>query len=247
MPKIPTNGSKIIKSFDFEKGDMLANKFKIISQIGAGWEGQVYRIKEKNTGIERAAKIFFPQRNKKNKTSDIFAKKLNKLRESTIAIHYHTQETIIYKNTPVTVLISEYVEGEPLSDYIKKQPGKRLQPFQAIHLLHALISGIEKIHHHGEYHGDLHPANIIVRRLGLSFELKLLDFFHWGKANRDNRNSDIVNAIKTFYEALGGAKHYSKQPKEIKAICCGLKQTLILNKFKTASALRVYLETQAWS
>ena len=137
--------------------------------------------------------------------------------------------------------------GEQLNEYIKKQPSKRLLPFQAIHLLHALISGIEIIHRHGEYHGDLHAGNIIVRRLGLSFELKLLDFFHWGKANKDNRDSDICNAIRVFYDALGGAKQYSKQPKEIKAICCGLKQTLILNKFKTASALRVYLETQAWS
>ena len=215
--------------------------------LGSGWEGEVYRIKEKGTGIERAAKLFFPHRNKKNKTSDTFAKKLNKLREITVAIQYHASETIIFNNTPITILISEYVEGEQLNDYIKKQPGKRLLPFQAIHLLHALISGVEKIHHHGEYHGDLHPGNIIVRRLGLSFELKLLDFFHWGKANKDNRESDICNAIRTFYEALGGAKHYSKHPKEIKAICCGLKQSLILNKFKTARALRVYLETQAWS
>ena len=31
-----------------------------------------------------------------------------------------------------------------------------------------------------EYHGDLHDDNIIVRRHGLSFDLKLVDMFPWG-------------------------------------------------------------------
>ena len=89
--------------------------------------------------------------------------------------------------------------------------------------------------------------NVIVRRLGLSYELKLLDMFNWGRATRQNRDDDICDSIRIFYDAIGGSKRYSKHPKVIKQIICGLKRTLILKRFKTASALRVMLETTSWN
>jgi serine/threonine protein kinase len=146
----------------------------------------------------------------------------------------------------VTVLISEYIEGELLSNFLKYQPGSRLSPFQAIHLLHALTKGIEEIHSLGEYHGDLHSNNIIVRRYGLGFDLKLVDIFHWSTPKKQNIQEDICDLIRIFYDALGGAKHYTKQPQPVKTICCGLKRSLILSRFRTAAQLRKYLETMRW-
>ena len=55
-----------------------------------------------------------------------------------------------------------------------RQRGRRLSPFEALHLLHALVRGVEEIHAVGEYHGDLHSDNIIVRRRGLGFEVKVV-------------------------------------------------------------------------
>jgi hypothetical protein len=49
-----------------------------------------------------------------------------------------------------------------------------------------------------------------------------------------------------FYDALGGQKHYARQPAEVKAICCGLKRSLIIQKFRTAGHLRRYLESMEW-
>lgn len=54
-------------SFNLQPGRILAKKYEVIAKLGAGWEGEVYRIRELNTGIERAAKLFFPDRNIKNK------------------------------------------------------------------------------------------------------------------------------------------------------------------------------------
>lgn len=243
----PIKKMPVIKTFGFQPGRIIAGKYEIISLLGRGWESEVYKTREINTGIERAAKIFFPHRNKRNRVSQIYANKLNKLRECPAVIHYHTQESITFQKQPVTVLISEYVKGEMLSAYIDRMPGKRLMPFQAIHLLYALTLAIENIHYRGEYHGDLHTDNVIVRRLGLSFDLKLLDFFHWGSASRQNRNDDILFLIRILYDAIGGKKHYARLPHEIKQICCGLKSSLILKKFKKASDLRIYLEALSWS
>ena len=151
-----------------------------------------------------------------------------------------------YRKQPITLLVSDFVEGELLSEFLARQRGKRLPPFQALHLLHALASGIECIHKMKEYHGDLHSENIMVQRFGLGFDLKLLDFFHCGMPKPENIRDDVVDLVKLLYEAIGGRKYYSKQPPEIKAICCGLKRSLILKKFRTAGQLREYLESMEW-
>lgn len=235
-----------ITSFDFSPSRVLAGKYEVITKLGEGWEGEVYLVRELVTGIERAAKFFFPQRNPRNKALRFYAQKLHKLRHCPILIQYHTQETISFRRRPTTFLVSEYVEGELLSDYLNRQRGKRLTAFQALHLLHALAAGIESIHHAREYHGDLHTENVIVRRFGLGFDLKLLDIFHWGTARASNIHDDVCDLIRIFYDAIGGQKHYSRQPPEVKGICCGLKRTLILQKFRTAGQLREYLETMTW-
>ncbi len=242
-----SNSRSQIATFGYKPGRIFARKYEIVSCLGSGWEGEVYKIREKGTNIERAAKLFFPGRNPKNTVSYTYAKKLHRLRECPIVIQYHTQEELQFRGEPITALISEYVEGELLPNYLKRFPAKRLPIFQGIHLLHALATGVENIHHLGEYHGDLHSENILVRRLGLSFELKLIDLFHWGRATKENRQDDICDLIKVFYEAIGGKKYYAKHPPEVKAICCGLKRSLILKKFRTMSDLRIHLENQAWT
>ena len=236
----------VVDSFQFHPGHRLAKKYEIIRQLGQGWEGEVYLVKELLTGIERAAKFFYPQRNQNNKALLFYAKKLHKLRHCPILIQYYTQERIPFKGTEISFLVSDFVEGGVLSGFLKRQKGRRLNPFQALHLLHSLASGIESIHNMKEYHGDLHTDNIIIHRFGLSYDLKLLDMFHWGPGRTENIHNDVCDLIRIFYDALGGQKFYSKQPPEVKAICCGLKKSLILKKFRTAGQLREYLETMQW-
>lgn len=226
-----------------EPGTVINGKHEVIRFLGKGWEGEVYLIKEVVTGIERAAKFFYPERNPRNKTSIYYAKKLHKLRNCDILIHYYGQDMYFHEQ-PITFLISEFIEGELLSEYLTRQPGKRLQPFMALHLLHALASGLADVHQLGEYHGDLHTENIIIQRVGLGFELKVLDLYHLGAGT--HIKEDVVDMVHVFHEVLGGAKHYAKLPPQIKDICCGLKKTLILQKFNTAGKLRDYLEAIEW-
>lgn len=236
-----------IEYFDFRPGRILARKYEVVQLLGRGWEGEVYLVRERNTSIERAAKLFYPQRNPRDKVASFYARKLHRLRHCPITIQYHTSETITWRRQSITLLVSDFVEGELLSDFLARQPGKRLRPYPALHLLHALASGIECIHSMKEYHGDLHTENVIVLRYGLGFELRLVDFFHWGAPRPENIREDVIDLIRILYEALGGRTWYSRQPDEIKAICCGLKRNLILKKFRTAGQLREYLENMQWS
>jgi hypothetical protein len=235
-----------IETFDLRPGQSLARKYEVLSRLGGGWEGEVYMIREKSTHIDRAAKLFFPHRNPGNRTARLYARKLHKLRACPIVIHYHTEEIVPFKRRSITVLVSEYVEGELLSAFLKRQPGGRLRATEAAHLLYALVVGIECIHKAREYHGDLHAENIIVESYGLEFRLKILDFFHWSEPKRAVLQDDICDLVRLLYDALGGARFYARQPRQIKAICLGLKRSLILKKFPTVTHLRQHLEALRW-
>ena len=233
-------------SFSLNKGRVISNKYEVIQLLGCGWEGEVYKVRELFTGIERAAKLFYPHRNPNDKTARYHAEKLHKLKDCSILIHYHTQEKIIFKKIPTTVLISEYIEGPLLSDYVNSLYGKRLMPHEALRFLYALAKGVESIHQANEYHGDLHTDNIIICKHGINIDLKFVDLFNINQSKRDNKKEDLLSIIHVFHEVLGGARHYVKHPDIIKKICCGLKASLIFKKFKTVSQLCSHIETINW-
>ncbi len=235
-----------IDTFALAPGRRLARKYIVGELLGKGWEGEVYHVTEIATGIERAAKIFFPKRNLGNRAIKQYARKLNKLRDCSIIIQYHTQESFRYRGQEIPFLVSEYVEGELLTEMLARQPGKRMHPFEALHLLYALAKGVEEIHRLGEYHGDLHSDNVIVNKVGLGFRVKVVDLYHWGRATAEHFQDDICFLVRILYDSVGGQRHYAKQPRQIKEICCGLRRSLIVERFRSVRALREHLETIEW-
>jgi tRNA A-37 threonylcarbamoyl transferase component Bud32 len=242
MPTMVMN----IDSFDLQPGRLLGGKYTIEDKLGAGWEGEVYKVIERRTGVHRAAKLFFPQRNVRDRAVTFYAKKLERLRKCSIVIQYMHSETVRVRGEPVTCLISEYVDGELLCDFVARHRGRRLPPYQALHLIYALAGGLEEIHSVREYHGDLHSGNVIVNRRGIFFETKLLDFYHWGAPTAAHIREDVADLVRMLYDAVGGQSRYAGQPPEIKAICRGLRRDLLGRAFPTARHLREFLETFMW-
>src|SRR6188474_656356 len=173
-----------VKRFDFPPGRVIAGKYQIERELGSGWEGEVYAIVERTTGIRRAAKFYYPHRDPMGKSAIAYARKLDALRHCPILMQYHHQETTYVKRRKVIVVVSELVEGQKLSEFLAKQDERRLSTFEALHVLHALAKGIAPIHARGEYHGDIHDDNIMIRRQGIGFEVKLLDFFDLGRPTK---------------------------------------------------------------
>src|SRR4051795_7107291 len=156
-----------VKRFDFPPGRVIAGKYQIERELGSGWEGEVYAIVERTTGIRRAAKFYYPHRDPTGKAAITYARKLDALRHCPILMQYHHQEVAYFKRKKVTVVISELVEGQKLSEFLQNQPGGRLTAFEALHVLYTLVKGIAPIHARGEYHGDIHYHNIMIRRVGV--------------------------------------------------------------------------------
>ena len=234
-----------IDSFDLATGRVIGGKYVVEQKLGGGWEGEVYKVTEKRTGAQRAAKLFFPHRNRNDRAVTVYAKKLERLKDCSIVIQYHHSEMLRYRGHDVVCLISEFVDGQLLEDFVAEQPGKRLHPFEAMHLLYALVDGLEEVHRAREYHGDLHGGNVLVRRSGIFFHVKLVDFYHWGAPTRAHIRDDVVDLVRLFSDSVGGKKRYAAQPRVVKEICRGLRRDLIVKAFPTVRHLREFLEVGA--
>src|SRR5918999_2400556 len=134
------------RRFDFAPGRKVAGKYEIDRLLGSGWEGEVYAIVERTTGIRRAAKFYYPHRDPMGKLAIAYARKLDALRHCPILMQYHHQEVAYVQRRKVTVVISELVEGQKLSEFLAAQPDRRLSAFEAMHVLYVLAKGITPIH-----------------------------------------------------------------------------------------------------
>jgi len=235
-----------IKRFDFQPGRRIAGKYEIERALGSGWEGEVYAIIERTTGIRRAAKFYYPHRDPTGSAAIAYARKLDALRHCSILMQYHHQEIAYVKKRKVLIVISELVEGLKLSEFLLKQKNHVLSTFEALVVLHTLARGIAPIHARGEYHGDIHDDNIIIRRAGIWFEVKLIDFFDLGRPTKSKIYKDVLNLVEVFHTIVGGRDRYARQPAVVKNIVRGLKDSLILKRFSSAGDIQRHLEGLEW-
>lgn len=233
--------------YDLSPGRTLGPHYFIVEFLGSGWEGEVYKVEERRTGIVRAAKLFYRREGMRREPLLRYARKLYKLRTCPIVVQYHHRGIATLKGRSVEFVVSDYIDGEMLSGFLNRQKGKHLTTFEALHLLNALTAGVEQIHFQGEYHGDIHTDNIMVRRRGLGFDVYLLDFFDLGRSTRERIQHDVYDLISVLYEMIGGPVGYRRAGKEIKQIIMGRKHYLIRQRFKTAGDLRLALDNMNWS
>lgn len=237
---------KQLQQFDLMPGQTLGRNYFVVEFLGSGWEGEVYKVEERRTHIPRAAKVFFPNRRLKDRQMQRYAQKLYRLRRCSIVTQYLHRDFGRVGRESVEILVSDLFEGESLAAFLNQQPKKRLKTFEALHLFHALVQGIEEIHILREYHGDIHLDNVLVQRRGLGFEVSLIDFFDFGRGTAGEIQQDVYDLIGILYELIGGAKGYSLALPSVRQIILGRKQSLIRKKFRSAGDLRLALENLSW-
>jgi len=229
--------------FNLEPGRRVG-RYVVEHTLGGGYEGEVYAVVERGTEIRRAAKFYYAERDPHGTNAIAYARKLDALRHCPILLQYLHQEVIIVRRQKVTVVVSELVEGQKLSDFLSTHAP--LSTFEALHVLHTLARGIAPIHARGEYHGDIHDENVMIRRRGIGFEVKLLDFFDLGRPTRRKVHKDVLNLVMVFHTIIGGRDRYAEQPRVVKDVIRGLKDSLILERFQTAGDIQRHLETLDW-
>ena len=144
--------------------------YEIISLIGEGGMGNVYLAENKEVGRRVAIKIILPHLAKHEHVRDRFiieAKTMSRLQHVNIITLYD-----YIANDEGLFLIMEYVDGDPLDDYIHNI-GKAIDEDLAIEVTKQVLSACDHAHANGVVHRDIKPGNIIINKEGT---VKILDF-----------------------------------------------------------------------
>jgi eukaryotic-like serine/threonine-protein kinase len=141
--------------------------YEVVSAIGAGGMGEVYKARDTRLGREVAIKVLPPHLSSSEEMRQRFereAKAISQLSHAHICALYD-----VGSHEGTEFLVMEYLEGETLATRLLKG---------ALPLAQTLAFGIEiadaldKAHRQGIIHRDLKPGNIMLTRAGV----KLLDF-----------------------------------------------------------------------
>jgi serine/threonine protein kinase len=159
-------GAKAVLSMAILSGKRLG-PYEILSAIGAGGMGEVYRARD--TRLERivAVKILPDHLSDRAELRERFEREAR-----TVASLNHPHICTLHdigQQDGTDFLVMEYLEGETLAERLKKGP---LPLDQVLQYAIEISDALDKAHRKGITHRDLKPGNIMLTKSGT----KLLDF-----------------------------------------------------------------------
>jgi serine/threonine protein kinase len=147
--------------------------YEILSSIGSGGMGEVWKAKDTRLGRIVAIKKVKEQHSERFKQE---ARSIAALNHPNICQIFDIGDDY---------LVLEYVEGKPLSSPLPDQ--------EALRLAIEIVTALEEAHQNGIIHRDLKPSNIMVTDKGA---VKLLDF-GLAKLYEDAGSSGVPPALST--------------------------------------------------
>jgi tetratricopeptide (TPR) repeat protein len=141
--------------------------YEILSPLGAGGMGEVWRARDTRLGREVAIKVlpeeFFKDEERKGRF-EREARLLAAVTHPNIAVIYSFEET-----SGRYLLVQELLEGESLREKL----GAPLPPKKAVDYAVQIAHGLAAAHEKGIVHRDIKPENVFVTKDG---RVKILDF-----------------------------------------------------------------------
>lgn len=141
--------------------------YEILSQIGAGGMGEVYRARDSRLERTVAVKILPSELSSNSNSKQRFereAKAISNLSHP----HICTLHDVGHEDG-IDYLVMEYLEGQTLAERLSKGP---LPMEEVLRYALQICEALDKAHRQGVVHRDLKPGNIMLTKHGV----KLLDF-----------------------------------------------------------------------
>ncbi len=171
--------------------DSVLSHYRIVSKIGAGGMGEVYRARDERLERDVAIKTLPAEFADHADRLDRFkqeAKATSALNHPNILTVYDIGE---HDGTPF--IVSELLEGEELRDRLDDGP---LPIRKTIDYAQQIVSGLSAAHERGVTHRDLKPENLFVTK---DDRIKILDF---GLAKLRERTADTHGSEDATRKAL---------------------------------------------
>ena len=188
-------------------GRTLDGRFTIMSKLGAGSMGAVYRARQANIHREVAIKIL---RSDKALDEASKARFLREARANSALVSPHTVTVFDFgqSDTGELYLVMELLDGESLGQRLARD--KRVAPDLAVEVACQALRSLAEAHAKGIVHRDLKPDNLFFARVvnasGVAEEIvKVLDF---GIAKMFGEGAGPMNAIETQAGTVFGTPRY---------------------------------------
>lgn len=169
-------------------GTYIADRYEIVSKVGAGGMSDVYKAKDHKLGRFVAIKIL-----KQEFVDDVnFVTKFRTEAQSAASLE-HPNIVNIYdvgSEAGLHYIVMEYVEGITLKTYIEKK--RQLTFKEAVSISIQVGRGIEAAHNKHIIHRDIKPQNIIISTEG---KVKVTDFGIARAATSNTINADVVGSV----------------------------------------------------
>ena len=139
-------------------GKRIANRYRIVSILGRGGMGEVYRADDMKLNETVALKILPPNLSHKSKLLELF---INEVRLARKVSHpYVCRVFDIGEYEDMHFLTMELIDGEDLKSLLARVG--RLPVNQVLQLTHQICFGLDAAHQNGILHRDLKPANVMI-------------------------------------------------------------------------------------
>jgi serine/threonine protein kinase/class 3 adenylate cyclase len=160
-------------------------RYEVLSQIGTGGTGILYKVRDLETNEIVALKILKPEIASDPDVQENFKRELLLARKITHKNVCRIHEFSRSNGTAYTSM--EFIEGESLASRLQRAGALSLR--EAIEIARQICAGLREAHAQGIIHRDLKPANIMVDRNGT---VKIMDF---GIARKVQREGPMTGTI----------------------------------------------------
>jgi hypothetical protein len=156
--RTPSHGSNSGFEHHYVPGTTLADRYRIVSPLGKGGMGEVYRAEDLKLGQTVALK-FLPQSLARN--DEALARFTREVRLARQVSHPNVCRVFdIGEADGQTFLTMEFVDGEDIASLMRRID--RLPADKALEIARQVCAGLAAAHEHGIIHRDLKPANIML-------------------------------------------------------------------------------------
>jgi tetratricopeptide (TPR) repeat protein len=150
-------------------GSIFADRYKIVTELGRGGMGKVYRAIDQKIDEEIAIKLIKPEIAADKQTIERFGNELKMARK--IAHRNVCKMYYLGEEKGAHFITMEYVPGEDLKSMIRMSG--QLSSGMAIKVAKQVCDGLTEAHRLGVIHRDLKPNNIMIDKAG---EARIMDF-----------------------------------------------------------------------
>src|SRR5215470_10000740 len=152
---------------EFTPGQHIGD-YEILSILGAGGMGKVYKVRNVISDRIEAMKILLPDLHSNQSLADRFLREIRLLATLNHPNIAALRTALMHENQ--LVMVMEFVEGETLSNRIARAP---ISTSEAVNYADQVLSALSYAHKQNIIHRDIKPANMMLTPQGV---VKLMDF-----------------------------------------------------------------------